>query len=237
MMVFIVLLILVIVCFIFYTKVKEDIKGVLKSLFGTSSLKTISSMMEKQELEAQSTPRTLYGMESVYKSTIKDDFPDLNLNELKSIVEKSIVDALNAIEKKDTEFDSSSDALNSYVISRINDLGSDSVKYDSIKIHKTILNRYEKNSYIATMKFQTALEYVYSRNNGKYKKIQDRFTTEFVYIIDETQVLDSSKSLGLNCPNCGAPITSVGEKYCNYCGTGIKEIVKRVWILNNIRQF
>ena len=39
------------------------------------------------------------------------------------------------------------------------------------------------------------------------------------------------------CSNCGAPITSIGEKYCNYCGSGIKEIVKRVWILNNISQF
>lgn len=237
MIVLIILLILICISFTFYIKIKKDINSALNSLFKTNNIKKIKSLFKEQELKAESTPRTLFGMESVYLSTIKKDFPDLNLNELKAQAESKIIEALTAIEKKDINFKTTSDILNNYVISKINDLGDNEVKYDEIKIHKTILNRYEKNKSYATLKFQTAIEYLYKKNNEEYKKIQDRFTTEFIYIIDETQVIKTSKSLGLNCPNCGAPITSLGEKYCDYCGTGVKEIVKRVWILNNIKQF
>ena len=41
----------------------------------------------------------------------------------------------------------------------------------------------------------------------------------------------------LNCPNCGAPITTLGEKYCRYCNTGIKDLVKRSWVINNIKNY
>lgn len=231
----IILLILVVVSFVFYLKIKNDLSGLLKKFFGTDSLKEV---IEKQDYETQETPKTLFGMESIYLSTISKDFPDLNINELKAMAEDYIIKCLNAIENKDKEnLSFNSEKLNSFIISKVDDLGNSSVKYDSIKIHKTILNRYEKSKGIATLKFQTAIEYRYKKDNDGYKKIQDRFSTEFIYIIDERQVSKSSKTLGLNCPNCGAPITSVGEKYCNYCGSGIKDIVKRVWILNNISQF
>ena len=71
-------------------------------------------------------------------------------------------------------------------------------------------------------------------NNNIGKKVQDRFKLEFIYIIDESKVEESKRVLGLNCPNCGAPIISLGEKVCNYCGTGIKDLVKKTWNLNNI---
>lgn len=235
-MVFLILLIiLVIIIFGFYIKIKNDVKSFLHKYFGSTNIKEV---FDNQEYEMQETPKTLFGMESIYTPTILKDFPDLNINELKAISEDYIIKCLEAIETKDiSNLKFNSDKLNSYITSKIDDLGDSSVKYDSIKIHKTILNRYEKSKSVATLKFQTALEYRYKKNDGKYKKIQDRFVTEFIYIIDERQVSKSSKALGLNCPNCGASIINIGEKYCNYCGCGIKDIVKRVWILNNISQF
>lgn len=193
--------------------------------------------MNEQTADFQDTPKSLFGMESTYKSLIEKDFPDLNLNELKAMAENYIIKYLNCIEHKNVvKFDYASDKMNSLLASMIDDLGRDIVSYDSIKVHKTILNRYEKNKGLATMKFQTSLEYRYKKNNGEYKKIQDRITTEFIYIIDAEQVSKSSKALGLNCPNCGAPVKNIGEKYCDYCGSGIKDIVKKTWILNNISQ-
>lgn len=231
----IILLLIVVISFVFYLKVKNDIKNFLNKGFGTSNLKEI---LNNEEYEIQETPKTLFGMESIYLSTIANDFPDLNINELKAMSEDYIINALNAIEKKDiSNLKFNSEKMNSFIVSKIDDLKDNCVSYDSIKIHKTILNRYEKSDSIATLKFQTAIEYRYKKNNEKYKKIQDRFSTEFIYIIDEDKVSKSSKSLGLNCPNCGAPIKNVGEKHCSYCGSGIKDIVKRVWILNNISQF
>ena len=213
MTVLIVLLILVVVSFAFYLKIKNDLSGLLKKFFGTDSLKEV---LEKQDYETQESPKTLFGMESIYLSTISKDFPDLNINELKAMAEDYIIKCLDAIENKDKEnLSFNSEKLNSFIISKVDDLGNSSVKYDSIKIHKTILNRYEKNEGIATLKFQTAIEYRYKKDNEGYKKIQDRFSTEFIYIIDERQVSKTCKTLGLNCPNCGAPITTEICPYCN----------------------
>jgi len=235
MIVIIMLLILVVVSFIFYLKIKTDINVFLKKIFGTCSLKDI---VRKHNYEMQETPKTLYGMDSVYMNTISKDFPDLNINELKVMAESYIIKCLSAIESKNKEnLNFGNEKLDSFIISKIDDLGDSIVRFDSIKIHRTILNCYEKNKSVATLKFQTAIEYRYKKDNDEYKKIQDRFSTEFIYIIDERQVSGPSKALGLNCPNCGAPISNVGEKYCNYCGSGIKDIVKRVWILNDISQF
>lgn len=217
-----------------YYKIKKDISGVWRGLFGARGLRQV---LTEQSMEYADTPKSVFGMESSYLSILKKDFPDLNINELKSMAENYIIQYLNCIESKSfNSLNHVSDKMNSLITTRINDLGNNSVKYDYIKTHKTVLNRYEKKGELATIKFQTSIEYVYKENNSEYKKIQDRFTTEFIYIIDEEQVSSGSKNLGLNCPNCGAPIKGLGEKCCVYCGSGIKDIVKRVWILNNISQ-
>ena len=57
---------------------------------------------------------------------------------------------------------------------------------------------------------------------------------EFIYIIDEERIKPNQKLVGLNCPNCGSPIKTLGLKYCSYCGTGVKDIVKKSWICNDV---
>ena len=57
-----------------------------------------------------------------------------------------------------------------------------------------------------------------------------------IYIIDENKI-DYHARVGLNCPNCGAPIKNLGLKTCDYCGSGVIDIVKKTWFLNNFREF
>lgn len=215
-----------------YLYIKKKINGFTTKYFGTSNLK---DAIEKSELLDSETPKSLSSMESISLNQITKDFPDLNINELKSMVERSILDSLSAIESKNiNNIDIKSDKVKSWIKSKINDLRNKEIKYDKIKFHRTVINRYEKNGGIATIYFQSALEYFYKENNEIGKKVQDRFKLEFIYIIDESKVEESKRVLGLNCPNCGAPITSLGEKVCYYCGTGIKNLVKKTWSLNNI---
>ena len=42
------------------------------------------------------------------------------------------------------------------------------------------------------------------------------------------------KALGINCPNCGSPITNLGKKTCSYCGTVVLEFIGRVFTCNDI---
>ena len=40
----------------------------------------------------------------------------------------------------------------------------------------------------------------------------------------------------MNCPNCGAPVKTLGEKFCQFCGTAIKEINIRSWKFNSVNE-
>lgn len=232
--------ILIIILFIFIVIMntmmlvaKKQIARFLRKFFGTSDIKKV---IEISELQATETPKTLSGMESVALPLINKDFPDTNINELKRQVEAAIISYLGDLERKEyAEIEYESFNVKTYIKSKINDLDkNDIVKYDSIKIHKTIINKYEKNDGIATIHFQTALEYHYSKNSEPIKKVQDRFLTEMIYVIDEEKIKEGSKVIGINCPNCGAPIKKIGNKKCEYCDTPVIDVVKRVWYLNSI---
>lgn len=231
----IILVLIIVILFLLlgvYLYIKKKVSGFTLKYFGTSDLK---DAVEKSELLASETPKSLSSMESISLNQIKKDFPDLNINELKGMVEKSILECLDAIESKDSKnINIKSDKVISWINSRIKDLRNKEIKYDKIRFHRTVINKYEKEDGIATIYFQSALEYFYKENNNIGKKVQDRFKLEFIYIIDESKLEESKRVLGLNCPNCGAPIISLGEKVCNYCGTGIKDLVKKTWNLNNI---
>ena len=36
------------------------------------------------------------------------------------------------------------------------------------------------------------------------------------------------------CPNCGAPVTILGQKKCEYCGSALTVINRHVWTLSRI---
>ena len=208
-------------------------KKFLKEYFNTSSFR---EAFENSEKEASETPKSVSSLDSIYLDKIEKDFPELNINELKSDSERVIIDTLNAIEKKDKEGMLASAKVNSYIKSKIDDLKDDNVIYDDIKIHKTVINHYDKNASVATISLASAVEYYYKKGNEVGKKKQTRFKCEYIYIIDSEKV-GNVRALGLNCPNCGAPIKTLGHKHCEYCSTGVVDIVKKNWVINNIKEY
>lgn len=230
-----ILLVIVLVLVIIFLILKKKFQAFLLKYFNTTDL---NKVIEESEWEAENTPKSVFGMESVYKNRVLKDFPEVNLNEIKSMVEKSVLDIFQAIENGNIEdFKSGSSKAISFVESRIQDYKNKDVKLDQIHFHKTVLSKYENKNGIATMYFQTSLEYYLTTNKIKRKKVQDRYKVDFIYIVDSSKVSDNEKALGLNCPNCGAPITDIGVKTCKYCGSGALEIVNRVWAFNNIESY
>ena len=57
------------------------------------------------------------------------------------------------------------------------------------------------------------------------------------HIYDEKKLSKDIKAIGLHCPNCGSPITSLGEKSCSYCGTAVKELIKKIFVCNDIVRY
>ena len=223
-------IILIIAVLVGYFIIKKKIRDFSTQFFGTSNIK---SAIQKLEVEAEETPKSLSGMESLALPILQEDFPDLNINEMKSLCENKILECFKKVNDANNDEHFESQKIENWVKDKI----SKSTKYDSIKIHRTILNKYNKVDNIATLSFRTALQYIYSDDKIKNKKVQTRFETEFIYIIDSSKLSENQKGLALNCPNCGAPIKNLKQKYCVYCNCGIIDVVKKVWTFNNIREF
>lgn len=198
--------------------------------------KSIFEIISDAKKEDEQIPKSLSSMDSIYLEGIRKDFPDLNINELKRKAEQIILDSLSAIEKKNTS-KIKEEKVKSYVESVINDLKGQNINYDSIKIHNTVISKYEKTKSIATIYISTALEYLYLKNNKLECKVQDRYKLEFVYVIDEENVEKDKKLIGLNCPNCGAPIKTTKNQKCPYCKTEVITLPKRVWVCNDILRY
>ena len=235
-LIIILVLLLVIIIFIafVYLFIRNKTRSFLSTYFNTTSLR---EALDKSEIEANSTPKSLSSMESIYLPKINKDFPSLNINELKTEAESVIRGTFDAIENKDTKAYLKYSKINSYINNQIDDYKNSEIHFYSIKIHNTVLSRYENSKGIATIYFQSSIEYEKQENNERRKKIQSRLRTEYIYIVDEDKVSNSKKVLGLNCPNCGAPIKGVGQRKCSYCNSGIEDIVKKTWTINNIAKF
>lgn len=196
----------------------------INDVFGTTDIKRVAEMTELNE---QNTPKSVSSLESIYLTDIENDFKDLNINELKRIVENYLLAYLGQnMELLDDKL------LSAKVRNIIKTNNKKNKGLYNVEFHRTVINKYDNKDGIATISFNTSLEY----RESESKKVQTRFQTELIYIIDYEQ-FDSSILIGLNCPNCGAPIKNMGKKTCEYCGTGVVDQVSKSWILNNIKKY
>ena len=225
----IVLIVFCVVCY-FYFRIR--IRRILDK-YGFAGM-NLKEVIDEARLEDQEVPKSLSSMDSIYLEQIKKDFPEININELKRQAEKMILDAYNGIEKKDAS--KFTGKIRSFVESMISDYQGKKVSFDDMKIHNTVVSSYKKEGGIATIYFATSFQY-YLKTDGKSVKTQDRAKTEFIYVYDVHKVEAEKKVLGIHCPNCGSPITSLGQKSCSYCGQAILEFIGRIFTCDDIVRY
>lgn len=230
---FIGVIVLILFILFLYFWGKRKFRDLSNKYLGGMSLKNI---FEEARIQDEEVPKSLSSMDSIYLEQIRKDFPDVNINELKRSSEKEIINVYRAIENKDVS-GITNGKIRSFVSSIIDDLGDKYITYDALTIHKTVISKYEKVGGVATIYFSTSFQYIEKDSNGNSKKVQDRVRCEYIYVIDVKKVDVSMKVLGINCPNCGSPITSLGEKHCSYCGSGIVDIIDKVWTINDLVRY
>lgn len=193
--------------------------------------------------------KNVSGMTNVLLPTIRTSFPEFNQNEFYVMVEKSLRNIFMALENKDISYikDNQYSLIRDKMELQIKDLEENDIKYkfDDIVFHAHAIKDYKKTSDIATITISSSLEYYYTETKGnsevkkdKYKK-QTRYQTQFVYIYDVVKAGFDLNLLGLNCPQCGAPIKSYEQKECPYCKAGINiqiANVTKVWRLANYKE-
>lgn len=224
-------LILIIFIIFIYFFLKRKVKKTLEQ-FGLNNM-NLNEIINSVKEEAQETPKSLASMDRLYLEQIKKDFPQININILKRQSEKVISDCFKAIENKDSN--GFTGKIRIFIDNNIRDFDGN-VKFKNFKIHNTVVSKYENIDGVATIYFASSFEYILERENFR-KKIQDRVKTEFIYIVDIDKVSKEKKVLGINCPNCGSPIKSLGLKKCSYCGSIVDEIISKVFTCNDIVRY
>lgn len=233
---------------IVFAVVRHKIRKFSKVVFGTDSLiEGIKGSNQSQE-QMRETPRSLHAMTSVYLPTIKNDFPEFDYELYKNKAQSLLRSYLTAVCTKKTNVltEECTLTLKNYVQGIIEDLNLRNVTqmFSNIVIHNTQIARYIKDGKTVTIVFEIAVEY-YSyvvdgagevKFGSKEDKMQTVYEVELVYVQDVDKVGNYADALGINCPNCGAPIKNLGNKFCEYCGTSVKEINIRAWKFNSVKE-
>lgn len=202
----------------------------LKKILGVSS---ISSIVKHARVEDEEIPKSLSNLDSLYLDKIKEDFPELNLNELKRECEKNILLYLQAIENNDSK-NIKNDKIKLSIDKALKEYESHNINFKKIRFYKTVVSKYENNQKVSTIMFGSSLEYLLYVDGKLKKKVQDRFRIEYIYILDSSIVSKKDKVFEVSCPNCGAVMIDLENHRCSYCGTYVKDIVKRVWYCNDL---
>lgn len=240
-------LILVIIGIIYsaYRKIKRKVQDFSQMAFGTNDL---SEGFAKAQEEYASTPKSVSGLTSLYLPKIVKDFPDFQFNEMKDRSNNVLTSYLLAISAKDKNILSEgNDELVNQLENHITMLDNreQNEKFDRIKIHRTEINQYCKSAGRCIVTFQSSVEYYhyFTDSNGKVvngsktTKFQSRYNVDLIYIQNRDLIkTETDYALGVNCPNCGAPISSLGAKHCEYCGTPVIELNIKAWTFSDIKE-
>ena len=224
--------------------VRHKTREFSRSVFGTENL---LEGVEKMRQEYATTPKSVSAMTSLLLPKISSDFPDFHYDEMKERAENVLTQYLRAITERNTGiFTEGNTELKQQLDSYIQMLSAQDLceHFDQIKIHRTEINQYRKTAGRCIITFQSSLEcYHYVTESSSIKsgsknyKYQTKYNTDLIYIQDRNLVENElDNALGINCPNCGAPLSSLGAKICEYCGSPIIEINIHAWSFSNIEE-
>ena len=217
--------------------IKNKIKGILNK-FGFNDLSSIANEIKQGEILERTTPKHTPGMTKLLIPKIVKDFPNFNEKELYNKVETSLLLIFDSLEKKELKTNEELILMKEKIREKINDMKENNIseKYYDVKFHNHALKYYKKDSSSLNITVSTSLEYFYEKKRKdkvvvdytKYKK-QTLYTVEFIYIYDPNKINKYQSLIGINCPNCGAPIKDLGNKVCRYCGSGLEDINLKSW--------
>lgn len=234
--------IIAIYCGVHY--IKHKTQEFSRAVFGTENL---LEGAEKMKQEYATTPKSVSAMTSLLLPKISSDFPDFHYDEMKERAENVLIQYLRAITERNTGILTEHNTeLKQQLDNHIQMLFSKGLQehFDQIKIHRTEINQYRKTAGRCIITFQSSLEcyhYVTEassiKEGSKDYKYQTKYNTDLIYIQDRNLVENKlDNALGINCPNCGAPLSSLGAKICAYCGSPVIEINIHAWSFSNIEE-
>lgn len=202
-------------------------------------------ILRDEELYA-TTPKSLNAMTSLYLPQIRKDFPDFNYNEYRQRTESLVKNYLLTLAGANVQKLADTPFIKEQAAFALVQLGQNTYHAEKVTIHRTEIARYTKVDGTCCIGFESAVGYVqYVKNpageviKGTLERTtQTVYKVELAYIQDaeKAQALTSGHSLGLNCPNCGAPVTTLGNKVCAFCGSAVVGLNIHTWEFISLAQ-
>lgn len=224
--------------------IRNKIREFSRTAFGTDSLK---EGFDKVEAEYAVTPKSVSAATSLYLPRIMKDFPDFHYDEMKNRAENVLVSYLQSINSDNLSMlvEGTSELKNQLEMElEMQRSREERVHFEKIKVHQTEIYQYRYQKGRRSIVFQSAVEYYHYRTQGgnvtagsQNTKEQSKYNVECIYIQDRDFVENvDDAALGVNCPNCGAPLSGLGAKVCAYCGTPVMELNIRSWNFSDVKE-
>lgn len=234
----VILLLIVILVLVIIKKVERF----SRSIFGTRSL-TQGILKQKEELAR--TPKSVAGMTRIYEPQLMKDFPEFNWKEFRQKAEQMLVLYLAAISKGQEQLiGGGSLALRQQLLTRISENKRQQIteQYQDVVIHNTEITRYERKQGTCVLTLQSAVGHIHYKEKNKLLvegdrtlPVQTRYNTQLMYVQD-ANAANLDKAVGVTCPSCGAPVTGLGRKKCEYCGLEVTPINVQVWSIQGFHE-
>ncbi|MBN1774845.1 MAG: hypothetical protein JW817_00110 [Clostridiales bacterium] len=209
------------------------------------------------DFRPRAEPKSVSDMSSALTPLISRDFPELNIEQMKSSCEQLLIMTLREISERTGGTETSDNPLlpygsgNSAIPIRVTDAYREKVRqriedlkregkcgtFSDIKIHRTGIRSYDKTAGTRMITFETAIEYFHGiKQNGEVvsgdpdQHEQTRYNMSIINIIDESKLTSTEvNAIGVVCPNCGAAVRTLESRQCLYCGVGLAPVDIRVW--------
>lgn len=201
-----------------------------KKRFG-SSVSEILNTIKQADAEQMSTPKSLSGTEPVWRDKIAADFPELDLTLAKGYIKGFLPEYFSALSKGDVSGirDNCTSQLCESLKASLDGQrleGKTLEQCSNVLVHKVVVSGYTRSNEDAQITFEAAVQYMLSGRLSQHKyKIMYSYFLEYG---------SKGENASLKCQNCGAPISTIGEKVCPYCGEAIEASVERTWKVSEI---
>ena len=222
-MTLVILIFIVLIVVGLIASVTDSIKG------NIGQAKSLIDQISKATEEAAHTPMTISGAEGMYSQRIVRDFPEFNFDVAKQTVTSVLTRYFNVLNTDSSDESLAECCTKSFTGELEARKQMEDILYDKFKIHKVAISDYRKNNDEAVITYQAAVEY----------QLKNKMMSQHVYNIKYVYFLEygaEGENVSLKCQNCGAPIDTVGEKVCPYCGERIEASVERTWKVNKVEK-
>ena len=187
------------------------------------SAEGLIGQIKDAQVREHTVPKSLSSIEGLLLPQIRKDFPDYNASVIAERVKADAHTFYESAIKGEVLFDKGVSEACRQNMQLPDDVAG------GIVIHRAALAAYVKQGRDRQLNYQVAAQY----DDKQGETWQKRLTLKYIAAYNEDF---TDNILVIKCPNCGAPVPSVGDKVCRYCGAQLRTASGYGWVLTEIKQ-